>query len=452
MHAYIPHTQHDRREMLNEIGVSSAEELFDVIPRELQLGRPLNLPQALSEQELLTHMNALAEKNKRPLSFLGAGAYEHHIPSVVNHILMRSEFYTSYTPYQAEISQGMLQCIFEYQTMIAQITGMDVSNASLYDGATATSEAAFMAVNVTRRNKVLVPWNVHPQTRQVLRTYCNAAGITLIELENQDGLSLQEIIEQSLDHDTAGVILQNPDFFGCIEDLQGIADIVHNNKSLLIASVEPISLALLKPPGQSGVDIAVGDGQSLGNPLSFGGPSLGFMAVKENLLRRMPGRIVGQTKDQDGRRGFVLTLQAREQHIRRQKAMSNICSNQALNALAATVYLATLGKEGFVELATLCMNKAHYAKDLICAIPGFELAFDSPFFCEFAIKCPGNAENIAQQVLQDAQILPGYYLGQEYPELSNGLLIAVTETKTRQDIELLADALAKAAVTGGDLA
>ncbi|HHV44569.1 MAG TPA: aminomethyl-transferring glycine dehydrogenase subunit GcvPA [Firmicutes bacterium] len=449
MHPYLPHTRRDREAMLAEIGLSSVEELFHFIPEELRLNRKLNLPRALSEQELLTYMQDLGTKNQRPLSFIGAGAYEHHIPSVVQHLVRRSEFYTSYTPYQAEISQGMLQSIFEYQTMITQITEMDVSNASLYDGATATCEAAFMAVNATRRDKILVATTVHPQTRQVLRTYCDTVGVKLKEVTTKEGLSLGEAIGQALDKDTAGVIVQNPDFFGCIHDLEPLADLVHRNKSLLIASVEPLSLAILKTPGQAGVDIAVGDGQSLGNPLSFGGPSLGFIAVKEELLRRMPGRIVGQTTDKEGRRGFVLTLQAREQHIRREKAASNICSNQALNALTATVYLAALGKEGFVELANLCMYKAHYAKDLICAIPGFSLIFEEPFFLEFAVNCPGDPEQITKQVLEEAGILAGYCLNRDYPQLPKGLLIAVTETKTKEDIERLAEALAKA-TSGGD--
>ena len=349
MWRYIPNTGEQQQEMLEEIGVSCVDELFTDIPENIRLNRDLDLPEALSEMELIGHMRQLADKNISTgecACFLGAGAYDHYIPSVIQHLVRRQEFYTAYTPYQPEISQGTLQAIFEYQTMICRLTGMDVSNASMYDGATAVAEAAAMACRSTGRTDIIVAKTVHPQSREVLKTYSRFAGRQVVEWNYKDGRLDFEELEKLLSENTAAVIVQNPNFFGLIEDLSDLADMVHQNRSLLIVSCNPISLALLKPPGDMGADIVVGEGQPLGNPLSFGGPYLGFMAAKDKFMRRMPGRIVGETRDKEGRRGYVLTIQTREQHIRREKATSNICSNQALNALAAAIYLSALGKSG----------------------------------------------------------------------------------------------------------
>ena len=365
MYPYIPNTPQDEQEMLKAIGLDSMDQLFEDIPKEVRLTKPLNIPDSKSELEVSSYLKSLADKNcstSELTCFLGAGAYDHYIPSVINAITSRSEFYTSYTPYQPEISQGTVQYIFEYQTLIANLTGMDIANASLYDGGTAITEAALMASAHSKKAEIIVSTGVNPEARQILKTYAHAQSLKVVEVELKDGVTDAAQLESLVSDDTAAVIVQNPNFFGVLEDLKGLGEIAHKGKKTsFIASVNPISLAVLKKPGELDVDIVVGDGQPLGIPLQFGGPYLGFMATKKAYLRKIPGRIVGETTDLDGKRSFVLTLSAREQHIRREKATSNICSNQGLNALAATVYMVTMGKQGLKEVATQCLQKAHYA-------------------------------------------------------------------------------------------
>lgn len=437
MKPYLSNTEKQQQEMLEEIGASSVDELFSDIPESVRLNRKLDLPEALSEMELVRRLRDLAGRNVTTedyACFLGAGAYDHYIPSVIHHLTGRQEFYTAYTPYQPEISQGTLQAIFEYQTMICRLTGMDVSNASLYDGATAVAEAAAMACRTTGRTEILVAKTVHPQSRDVLKTYSRFAGRRVVEWGCRDGLLDCDALDGLLSENTAAVIVQNPNFFGLIEDLNGLSERVHQNNSLLIVSCNPVSLALLKPPGELGADIVVGEGQPLGNPLSFGGPYLGFMAAREKLMRKMPGRIVGETRDSQGRRGYVLTIQTREQHIRREKATSNICSNQSLNALTAAIYLSALGKKGLVQVAALCCQKAHYAYQELLKTKAFSPVFDGPFFNEFAVKYQGDINLLNDRLLAD-RIIGGYPLERDYPELKGVWLVAVTEKRTRQEID-----------------
>lgn len=439
MGPYISNTEEQRNEMLAQIGVKSMEDLFADIPEEVRLKRELELPGALSELEVMDHMQQLAAKNRNLdvyTCFLGAGAYDHYIPSVVGHLTSRSEFYTAYTPYQPEISQGTLQAIFEYQTMICHLTGMEVANASMYDGATALAEAASMACQAVRRKEVLVARTVHPESREVLNTYARFNGSQVVEYGYSDGKLDFADLEGKISANTAAVILQTPNFFGVIENVKGAAELAHKNKALLIVSCDPISLALLKSPGELGADIVVGEGQSLGNSLSFGGPYLGFFAATKELMRRMPGRIVGETVDKNGKRGFVLTIQTREQHIRREKATSNICSNQALNALTATIYLSTLGKQGMKQVASLCTQKAHYAYEQLVGTGVFAPVFSAPFFKEFAVKYNGDITELNKKLLEH-KIIGGYDLGRDYPELSNHWLVAVTEKRTKEQIDTL---------------
>lgn len=449
MSRYIPNTEEDREKMLSALGLTSIDELFAELPRELKLGREMDLPGSMSELELTAHMKVLADKNADSgdcICFLGAGAYDHFIPSIVKHVLSRSEFYTSYTPYQPEISQGMLQAIFEYQTMICQLTGMDVSNASMYDGATALTEAAFMAVHSTGRREVAVSAGVHPEYREVLRTYARFNGIKVLELGLTGGKTDWRKLEDSLGENCAAIIVQSPNFLGIIEDLKGAAELAAKNGALSIACVDPISIAILNPPGECGVDIAVGEGQSLGNPLSFGGPYLGFMAAKKELVRKMPGRIVGQTTDHEGRRGFVLTLQAREQHIRREKAVSNICSNQALNALAAAVYLSVMGRRGLKEVSNLCLQKSHYAYEKLLATGKFEKVTEAPFFKEFTVKALDEPVHQINERLLHNKITGGLELSLYDPDMENCWLVAVTEKRTKQEI----DTFVELAAGGGE--
>lgn len=440
MHRYIPNTEADKRHMLKQIGIDSVEELFNDIPGELRLNRSLNVPQALSELELSKHMNQLADKNigtDKLVSFLGAGAYDHYIPSIVKHLAMRSEFYTAYTPYQPEISQGTLQVIFEYQTMMSQLTGMDVANASMYDGGTACVEAAMMAVEAARKSSIVVSETVHPETRRILKTYMRFRNVEVVEVGMKDGVTDIEALKAAVGKDTAGVIIQSPNFFGIIEEVSEVEQLIHQNKGSLIMVVDPISLGILKSPGELGADIAVGDAQALGNALNFGGPYLGFLAAKSKLVRKMPGRIVGQSEDVDGKRAFVLTLQAREQHIRRYKATSNICSNQALNALMASIYLITMGKKGLREVAALSTQKAHYAMKEITKTGKFKPLFNQPFFKEFAVTSEINSHQINEALLKH-QIIGGYELKKDYAQLENGLLLCVTEKRTKAEIDQLA--------------
>lgn len=437
--SYIPNTDAQQQKMLADIGVNSIEELFADIPESVRLESELNIPKAMSELELIAHMREMAEKNinlNEYTCFLGAGAYDHYIPSVVSNLLSRQEFYTAYTPYQPEISQGTLQAIFEYQTMICSITGMDVSNASLYDGASAFAEAAAMAYEATKRKEIIAIRSISPESRVVLSTYANYKGMSLVECGIKNGVADLQLLKEMISENTAAVLVQSPNFFGCIEDIKEISEIAHNNKSLLIVSCDPISLAILKAPGDIGADIVVGEGQPLGNPLGFGGPYLGFIAAKKEFTRRMPGRIVGQTVDKNGKRGFVLTLQTREQHIRREKATSNICSNQALNALAATIYLSVMGKKGFKKVAELSMHKAHYAYKKLIETRLFSPAFDSPFFKEFLLIYHGDVEKLNKHLLE-RKIIGGLSIEKYYPEFKGGYLVAVTEKRTKEDIDRL---------------
>lgn len=440
MHRYIPNTEAEERLMLDSIGARSVEDLFADIPAELRLNRRIDIHEAMSELELSWHMKMLSGTNKSTeelVCFLGAGAYDHYIPSIVRHLAMRSEFYTAYTPYQPEISQGTLQAIFEYQTMICSLTGMEVTNASMYDGATACVEAAMMAVENARRSSILVSKTVHPEIRRVLKSYMHFRDVEVVEVDMKDGVTDVEKLKTLAEAGTAGVIVQNPNFFGIIEDLTDVEKIIHANKGVLIDYVDPISLGILKSPGESGVDIAVGEGQSLGNSLNFGGPYLGFLATNSKLMRKMPGRIVGQSDDVDGKRAYVLTLQAREQHIRRYKATSNICSNQGLNALMATIYMSTMGKAGLKEVAEQSAKKAHYAMEQLTKDGKYKLLFNKPFFKEFAVSGEASATSVNNELLKN-NILGGFQLDKEYPELKNGLLLCVTEKRTRKEIDKLA--------------
>jgi glycine dehydrogenase subunit 1 len=441
MFPYIPNTDLDQKNMLESIGMNNVDELFKDIPENLQLNRRLNLNAPMSELEVSRAINKLAEKNLNSedlVCFLGAGSYDHYIPSVVKHITSRSEFYTAYTPYQPEISQGTLQAIFEYQTMIAELTGMEVSNASMYDGATACAEAAMIAMENTKRNTIVVSSTVHPDTRKVLETYIKFHGGSVVEVASKDGETDIEALNSAVDKNTAAVIVQNPNFFGIIENLTEVEKITHSNKALFIMSVDPISLGVLKTPGEIGADIVVGEGQSLGNSMNFGGPYLGFMASTSKLMRKMPGRIVGQTEDLDGKRAFVLTLQAREQHIRRQKATSNICSNQSLNALAASVYMSVMGKEGIKEVAEQCIKKSHYAYNELIKSGKCKPVFNKPFFKEFTVETLVDSDKVKDELLQ-AGILGGYSLEKDYPQLKNSLLFCVTEKRSKEEIDKLVE-------------
>ncbi len=440
---YIPNTDDDQRRMLESAGASCIEELFEQIPAEVRPRGEIDLPQPMSEIELRRHFGQLAQNNTSTEQFpcfLGAGIYDHYIPSTVGAVIGRSEFYTSYTPYQPEISQGTLQSIFEFQTLICQLTGMEVANASLYDGATAVAEAAIMASSVTKRPKWLVSGCANPAYRQTLRTYAWAAGYELVEAPRANATSDLSKLDNCIDENTACVIVQNPNFFGSIEDLGQIESLAHGKGALLVVSFDPVSLGLLKPPGEYNADIAVGEGQSLGLPMAYGGPLLGLFACKQEYMRQMPGRIVGATTDTEGELGYVLTIQTREQHIRREKATSNICTNQGLCALAATVYLSTLGKTGLRQVAELCAHKSHYLAERIGQIDGYEVVSDTPFFKEFVVKCPAPVAEINGK-LREAGLIGGLDLGRFYPELADHMLLCVTEKRTREEMDALAEGL-----------
>lgn len=436
---YVPNTVDQQEQILTRIGVGSLEELFADIPESVRRQAQLKIREGLSELELVKYMGRLAAENKTVeeyTSYLGAGAYEHFIPSYVDQLLLRSEFYTAYTPYQPEISQGTLQAIYEFQTLVCELTGMDGANASMYDGASALAEAALMSCDATRRKKVLVPQTIHPEYREVLRTYLLPRGVEILEIPYKEGAVDSEALEKVLNTEVAAVLLQSPNFFGMIEKAEEIGQMAHAKGGLLVMAVNPVSLGLLKSPGELGADIVVGEGQPFGNPLNFGGPYLGFLACREKYVRRMPGRIVGATKDKNGKKGYVLTLQAREQHIRREKAASNICSNEALCALAFTIHLSGLGKRGLKEMARLNLQKAHYGAEEIGKLPGMSLAFQGPFFHEFVIKTEVSPRKINEALLSH-KIIGGLKLSRFYPELDQHLLFCVTETKTKEDIDRL---------------
>jgi len=439
---YVPHTDAERQQMLARIGVPTIEALFESVPAAHRFPQ-IDLPEPVSELEIMDELRRMAEENEdlqHYTSFLGAGAYNHFVPSVVNHIIGRSEFYTAYTPYQPEMSQGTLQSIFEYQTMICDLTGMAVSNASHYDGATSLAEGVLMALAVSRgrRNRVVMARTVHPEYRETVRTYCQGLGLDIV---GDDVLRDPGALVDLVDDQTACLVVQNPDFLGRILDLNGLAEKVHARGALLIMVCDPISLGMLKTPGACGADIALGEGQALGSPLNFGGPYLGFFTCAQEHVRRMAGRLVGQTVDGQGRTGYVLTLATREQHIRREKATSNICTNQGLVALAAAVYLAALGKCGLSKVANLCYQRAHHAAQLIGAIPGYQVDDSAPFFKEFVVRCPMPAGELNEVLLEDYDIVGGYDLSVAYPELESHMLFCVTEMNSVEQIEELTDAL-----------
>ncbi len=443
---YLYNTETDIAEMLKAIGVSSIDELFASIPAELRLKRALDIPPALTELELSQHVQSLAARNAhlgQKACFLGGGAYDHFVPAVVDALAGRGEFYTSYTPYQPEVSQGNLQVMFEYQTLICQLTGMDVSNASLYDGGSAAAEGVLLAMSVTGRpKKVVAAESVHPHYREILQTYFASIGAELVTVAASEGVARPAEIAAAVDGQTACILLQHPNFFGCLEDIESIARIAHDAGALLVQSFDPISLGLLKRPGGLGADVAVAEGQSLGTPLLYGGPYLGIMAVKEQFLRRLPGRIAGQTVDRRGRRCWVLTLQTREQHIRREKATSNICTNQGLFALRAAIYLAQMGPHGLRETAELCLQKAHYAQQRLTATARLSLAFQQPTFKEFVVKDrDGRVADLLAQA-SDAGYLAGIPLEPWYPNLADCFLVCITEKRTKAEIDGLAEVLA----------
>ncbi len=445
--AYIPHTDADRAEMLSAIGVKTLGDLFDAVPTEHRFPK-LDLPDPLSEMETLWEMQALSGANAaghQYAMFLGAGAYNHYAPSAVNHILLRGEFYTAYTPYQPELAQGTLQAIFEYQSMIAALTGMEAANASHYDGATSLAEAVTVSVAHARgkRHKVILSPNVNPQYRAVARTYHQGTPTKFVG-DKSGQASLDDLVDM-LDENTAMLVVQYPNFLGQIENFEGLAKKVHDAGALLGMVADPMAMALLKTPGELGADIVVGEGQSLGIPLSFGGPYLGFFATKMDLVRKIAGRIVGETVDHDGRRAYVMTLRPREQDIRREKASSNICTNQGLLALAACVYMSLMGKHGLRRAAELCYQKAHYAARQIAELPGYSVNMKLPFFQEFVVTCPRAVSDINAVLYDNYSIIGGYDLGKAYPERADQMLVAVTETNTKAEIDDLIEGLAEAA-------
>ena len=434
--SYIPNTAKDIEEMLKAIGVSSFEELIKMIPSEILLRDGLKIPPRMSEMEVINTLKLLDSMNTpttKAISFLGGGSYDHFIPSAINAITSRSEFYTSYTPYQAEVSQGTLQAIYEYQTMICELTGMDVSNASMYDGGSALAEAGLLAINQTGRNEIVVAGRINPQYLKIVKTYCEGQNIKIIEVLSSRGSVLPEKLKSTISDKTAAVIVQHPNFYGCLEDVDELGSIAHSVGALYIVSVDPMSLGVLAPPGEYGADIVVGEGHVFGNAQNFGGPYLGIFAAKEFLLRKMPGRISGVTIDAEGERGFVLTVQTREQHIRREKATSNICTNQGLVMLAAAIYLSLLGKKGIVEVAHQCLQKAHYLGNAITQIPGFKLKFNRPYFREFVVETPVPPVKIIDE-LTNKGILAGIDL-QGHVAKEEGLLIAVTEKRTKDELD-----------------
>lgn len=440
---YIPNTDRDRAAMLEQLGLDSVEQLFGHIPASLR-ARSFNLPPGRSELEVERHLTRLAATNATALtSFLGAGFYDHFVPPALPEIIGRSEFYTAYTPYQAEISQGILQALFEYQTAICDLTGLAVSNASLYDGGTALYEAALMAVRITGRRKVVFDRGISPIYRTMLRTYTTNLSVEYRELPVRDGRADREKLARAIDRDTACLVFQNPNFFGCIDDLSDLVELAHRQGCLAVVSSYPLSLAMLKTPGEMGADIAVGEGQGLGLPLSFGGPWLGFLACREKFLRQVPGRIVGRTVDRDGRPAFVLTMQTREQHIRREKATSNICSNEALCALAAIAYLSLTGRGGLPEVARLCRDKACYLQQRLTALPGVGARFGAPFFNEFTVDLPVRAADLVSRMLAKG-FAAGFPLGSYYRGMDKSLLVAVTEKRTREEMGLFVEAVAGA--------
>ncbi len=443
---YTPNTAADIKSMLKEIGVVSVDDLLQDIPKEL-LCKSINIPSGMSEMELKHFLKLLSNKNisiDRYTSYLGAGAYEHFIPSVVDHLSGRGEFYTCYTPYQPEVSQGTLQTIYEFQSMMCELLAMDVSNASMYDGASSLAEAAVLALRYKQKDKVIISKTVHPEYREVLSTYLQGLNVKIIELEMDNGITSVSDLETMIDKDTACVLIQSPNFFGYLEDIEELVALTHKNEALFVACVNPMALGIIKPPGEHNADIAVGDMQVFGNHIYYGGDHAGFFATRKELMRKMPGRIAGATTDLKGRRAYVLTLQAREQHIRRGKATSNICTNQQLLALKTCIYLSTLGKAGIIEVGKLNVYKSHYAMSKLCEIGSITPLFDKPFFNEFAIKISSNIEvKDINKRLFEADIIGGLDISRFYPDIKNAMLLCVTETKTKEDIDKLFHTISK---------
>jgi len=442
---FLPNTNADQQEMLKKIGFRSFTDLIGNIPAELLFKGDLKLPAPLSELEVSQHLTNLALKNENcedNICFLGGGAYDHFIPAVVKHIISRSEFYTAYTPYQPEVSQGTLQAIYEFQTMICELSGMDVANASVYDGGSALAEAVLLACGYTKRNEIIISSTVNPNYISVIKTYCHGREINIKIIDWENGITDLDKLEKQISDKTAAVVIQHPNFFGCLEEMEHLSQLTHNYGALFITSNDPISLAIIEPPGAYAADIVTGEGQSLGNPLNFGGPYLGLFAAKKELIRFMPGRIVGQTEDKNGKTGYVLTLQTREQHIRREKATSNICTNQGLNALAATVYLSLMGKVGLPKIAELCLQKSHYLSQKIKEIDGFHLKFNRPFFKEFVVEITsdGLVEDILKQLLKK-KIFAGIALRSFSEKLENCFLCSVTEKRTKNEMDYFVTAL-----------
>ncbi|MBL7086365.1 MAG: aminomethyl-transferring glycine dehydrogenase subunit GcvPA [Candidatus Cloacimonetes bacterium] len=433
---FISNTDEQREQMLKEIGVQNFEDLLKGIPKGLFIKENLNLSEPMSEMEIAKHITKLSEKNVNTnqfVSFLGAGIYDHFVPAAVNYIIGRPEFYSAYTPYQAEVSQGTLQFIYEFQTMLCELTGMDVANASMYDGATASAEAILLAIRHTHGKKILISSLIHPSYKEVIKTYISPLDIEIVYIPQKDGRTDIQELENQMDGSVSAVLIQTPNFLGCIEDMKSIDSIVHSNKrALFITAVDPISLALFSAPSEYNADIVIGEGQVLGNMQNFGGPLFGFFATKKNLIRKMPGRIVGATHDKEGQKGYVLTLQVREQHIRRDKATSNICTNESLCALAATVYIALMGKKGLYEVARQSTIKAHYLFEKICEIDGFSPANSSPFFKEFAVKTEEKPKNIIEEMKKK-----GFFAGVDLTPFGykNQMLIAVTEKRTKAEMD-----------------
>ena len=440
---YVPNTDKNREEMLKKIGVKDFSQLIQGIPQSVLLKEDLELPPPLSELELVQLLRNLSQENRSAdelISFLGGGAYDHFVPSVVNHILLRSEFYTAYTPYQAEVSQGTLQSIYEFQSLICELTGMDVANASMYDGASAAAEAALISHSSNRKKEIVISDSLHPAYKRVLKTYCSGLDLKIITCSAENGQVQPSDLKKNLSSDTSCVILQSPNFYGVIEDVAKIETTVHSAGALLIMVCDPLSLGILKSPGELGVDIAVGEGQGMGNHMNLGGPFLGFFTAKKEMIRRLPGRLIAVTTDTKGQRGFVMTLQTREQHIRREKATSNICTNEALCALASTVYLSLMGKNGIKEVANLCLQKAHYAMEEITKIKGFKLKYQAPFFKEFILETPVSAGEIIKKLLHK-NIMAGVDISQIDPRFEDSLLICVTEKRTKKEIDYFVDQL-----------
>jgi glycine dehydrogenase subunit 1 len=438
---YIPNTDAERAEMFKTIGVQSFEELIANIPAALRLKGDLAIPEALSEFEVLKHMRELSSKNQSTseyASYLGGGAYDHFIPSIVDHVISRPEFYTAYTPYQAELSQGTLQVMYEFQSCVSMLAGLDIANASLYDGGSAIAEAAIMAMNISRKDKILVASTLHDHYKEVLRTYLSGISVSFDEIAEDNGTISLDDLKSKLSNDVAAVIVQHPNFFGNLEEVEEIGKLVKEfPKVQFIVSFNPITVGLLKSPGDYGADIAIAEGQPLGVPLSFGGPYIGLFATKESNIRKMPGRMAGKTLDAKGNEGFVLALQTREQHIKRERATSNICTNQGLITIAVLTYLTYLGKEGLVEVASQCYNKAHYLSKEICKIPGFKMKYEKDFFHEFALSCDKNVDDILKK-LHEAKIMGGINL-KKFGE--TGLLVAVTEKRSRAELDAYIEVL-----------